>query len=112
LRAAYAAARSYRFWDPDEPIPVIGRTRTTPEPEILTIPARIGPSREAQSRRSYLDIAQNWLSVNDRCRTSHFGEGTVIAIVPRTHDREIVVDFDTYGVKRFLESISGLEKIG
>jgi len=43
---------------------------------------------------------------------SRYGEGTIVAVTPKSFDFEIAIEFPSYGERRFFESIVSLKKLG
>ena len=81
-------------------------------PEHLTSKAkRARRSRTMESRTPTATVSDTDISIGDRVRHSHWGEGVVKEIVGTGDRAEAVVMFDAHGPKRLLLAWAPLEKV-
>jgi DNA helicase-2/ATP-dependent DNA helicase PcrA len=64
-----------------------------------------------ETRKPSSTVSDTDVSIGDRVRHTHWGEGVVKEIVGAGDRAEAVVIFDTYGSKRLLLAWAPLEKV-
>ena len=110
--------RSYRRY-------LMGNQSTNPVSRFLKdIPPSIMRPWSSTTRKSYADVvasapvreefqpAAAEFKAGDRVSHPKFGQGMVVSTQPRGSDVEVVVAFDGAGVRRLLQSMAPLERLG